>query len=224
MSNVSTNGFKADRFTWSTFDEVMWSRVGNKNKNYEDIGEQSYITAPDELYTDHTPGSYDETGMPLDFAIEGDGYFAVQTDEGTVYTRAGNFTLDDEGYLYFSDKGRVLDADGQEIHLVTDKITADEAGRIYTTDGGYLGQIGVYAFPGDAEIEKDAQGFFTGDGAAATDDARVLHGMVERSNVDMAREIAEMIDAERAYQSAAEITKIYDQVMGHATTDVGRYS
>ena len=52
MANVSTTGFKSDCFTAQTFDEVMYSVVGNKIKNYEDIGGQSYITAPSENYTD----------------------------------------------------------------------------------------------------------------------------------------------------------------------------
>ncbi len=242
MANVATYGFKADRFISSTFDEVMWSRVGNKNKNYEDIGEQSYITAPSELVTDWTSGSFDETGMPLDFAIEGDGYFAIQTEDGIRYTRAGSFTLDNDTYLCFSDKGRVLDMNGQPIQLQTDKLLVDSAGNIFTkrsnlpgnaqnvnaqNENVLLGRIGVYAFPQGTELEKDLEGFINAaDGAQPqpTNNVRVIHGMVERSNVDLVREMTEMISAERAYQSAAELTKIYDQVMNRATTEVGRFS
>ncbi len=224
MANIATNGYKSDRFMYSTFDQVMWSMVGNKNKNYEDIGEMSYITAPDEIVTDFSQGSYDETGMPLDFAIEGDGYFGIQTDDGTVYTRAGSFTLDDEAYLYFSDKGRVIDVNGQPIRIMTDKIEVDDKGRIYAENGALLGQIGVFSFGQDAELEKDPYGFINGGQAQPTEDIRVLNGMTERSNVDLVREMTEMIDAQRAYQSVAEVTKIYDQVMTRATTDIGRLS
>ena len=65
MANVSTTGFKADCFTGQTFDEVMYTIVGNKNKNYEDIGSQSYATVPSQLYTDYSQSSFDVTGMPL---------------------------------------------------------------------------------------------------------------------------------------------------------------
>ncbi len=238
MANVATSGFRADRFISSTFDEVMWSRVGNKNKNYEDIGEQSYITAPSELVTDWTPGSFDETGMPLDFAIEGDGYFAIQTEDGIRYTRAGSFTLDNDTYLCFSDKGRVLDMNGQPIQLQTDKLLVDSAGNIFTQGSNLpnanvqngsilLARIGVYAFPPDTNLEKDNEGFINSDNGVQpqpTNDVRVIHGMVERSNVDLVREMTEMISAQRAYQSAAELTKIYDQVLNRATTEVGRFS
>lgn len=222
MTNIATAGFKSDRFTASTFDEVMWSQVGNKNKLYEDIGEQSYITAPSQLYTDYTQGSFDETGLPLDFAIEGEGFFAIETDEGRFYTRSGNFSLDDETYLCYSDKGRVLDINGEPIQLVTDKITADERGDLFLENGGFLGRIGVYAFADMAQVEKNAQGLFTSDAQPQLVDARVIQGMTERSNVDLAQQMAEMIATQRAYQSVAEVTKIYDQLMNRATTEVGR--
>lgn len=221
MTNISTAGFKSDRFTASTFDEVMWSRVGNKNKQYEDIGRQSYITAPSELYTDYMQGSFDDTGLPLDFAIEGEGFFAIQTDDGIVYTRAGNFTLDDDGYLYFSDKGRVMDVNNQPIQLRTDKIQSDNRGNIFDLAGTLLGRIGVFAFEDVGQLEKNPYGFFVG-GNPQQVDVRVLHGMTERSNVDLAQQMAEMIATERAYQSVAEVTKIYDQMMNRATTEIGR--
>lgn len=73
MTNVSTAGYKAERYTDSTaFKEVMLNRVGNKDKVHtEELGQISYILAPDEQYTDFTQGSLEETELPLDFAIEG---------------------------------------------------------------------------------------------------------------------------------------------------------
>ena len=80
MTKVSTAGDKTDRYTDCTaFREVMLSRVGNKDKvNTEEIGPYAYILAPDQLYTDYTQGSLEETELPLDFAIEGDGFFALE--------------------------------------------------------------------------------------------------------------------------------------------------
>ena len=222
MANVATSGFKEDYFTGQTFDEVMWSRVGNKEKIYTDIGGISYATVPSQLYTDYTQGAFDETGMPLDFGIEGEGFFAIQTGDGIAYSRAGNFTLDDEGYLTLPGFGRVLDINREEILLVTDKVRADDYGRIYTENGGFLGQIGVYEFADNGELTKNERGLFVGGGEPQLGTARVLHGMVERSNVGMVQQMVKMMSTQRAYQSAAQLTKMYDQVMTHATTDVGR--
>ena len=218
MANVATTGFKVDTFTGQTFDEVMYSLVGNKNKTYTDIGERSYATVPSELYTDYTQGSFDETGMPLDFAIDDDGrgFFAIQTEDGIRYTRAGDFSLDEEGYLSLPDHGRVLDVDGEEILLLTDKITTDDFGRIYTKNGGFLGQIGVYVFEDTAGLVKDPMGMFDANGAQPQADAVLLHhSMLERSNVGLVQQMVKMISTQRAYQSSASLTKMYDLSLIH---------
>ncbi len=224
MTNVATAGFKTDRYTFSTFQEVMWKRAGNTDKRYTDLGEQSWITAPSKLYTDYEQGAIEETGQPLDFAIEGDGFFALENADGErVYTRNGNFSLDNDGYLWLSGYGRVLDAQGNTIQLITDRITADESGYIYTENGGLLAQLGVFRFEDNGALEKNNYGFFTSqnEGQAVTD-IRLHQKYVERANIDMVQQMTSMITAERAYQSAAELTKIYDDVMRKSTEEVGR--
>ena len=110
MANISTAGYKQDLYTASTFDDVMYSRMGNKHNTGQEIGRQSYIRAASRIYTDYTQGILEPTGIALDFAIHGDGFFAVQDpDGGIAYTRMGNFSLDDEGYLCLPGYGQVLD-------------------------------------------------------------------------------------------------------------------
>ena len=223
MSNIATPGFKADRYTMAPFEEHMWSLVGNKNKVYTDLGQQSFITAPSQLYTDFSQSSFDETGQPLDFAIEGKGYFAVQTDGGTVYTRNGNFSLDDEGYLCLPGQGRVLNPDEEPIRLVTDRFRDDGYGGLFTQDGGFLGRVGVFTFEDEeAMLEKNDQALFVAEGGGAEAATVTVHnGMLERANVDLVQQMMEMISSERAYQSAAEVIKIYDELINKVTTNVG---
>ncbi len=221
MTNVATAGFKADRFTASTFQDVMWRRVGNMDHLYNDVGRQSFITAPSQLYTDFTQGAPDHTELTLDFMIQGDGFFSVETDGGVIYTRAGGFSMDDEGYLTLPGFGRVLDVNGEAIQIVTDKITSDGYGGLFTEEGGFLGRIGVYAFPDNAQLEKNEAGVFVGNGAQVTV-VPVHQGMVERSNVDLVQQMVEMISSQRHYQSIAQVAKMYDQVMNHASNDIGR--
>ncbi|MDE6837962.1 MAG: flagellar hook-basal body protein, partial [Acutalibacter sp.] len=107
--------------------------------------------------------------------------------------------------------------------LATDKITTDNYGRIYTRDGGYVGQIGVYAFEDTGTLTKDPMGMFTPGGQQPEARATLLHhGMLERSNVGLVQQMVKMISTQRAYQSSATLTKMYDQVMSHASTDLGR--
>lgn len=226
MANVATTGFKADTFTAITFEDVLWSRVGNKDKSYVGIGNQSYITVPSENYTDYSVASYDETGEPLDFAIEGNEgcYFAFNGRNGVVYSRAGAFSLDDEGFLTLPAVGRVLDPDGNEIYLRTDKVHGDAYGGIYTDDGAFLGRLGVYRFPEDGQPIKNNEALFVPDGQQpeVVDDVRVINGLLERSNVDLIQQMVRMISEQRAYQSAAQVSKMYDELMTKATGDLGR--
>lgn len=221
MANVSTAGYKTDTYTDTTFREHMLSRVGNKDKSgAAQIGPASYILAPSQLYTDYSQGALEPTGMPLDFAIEGDGFFAVNSANGTVYTRAGSFALDDEGYLCQPDGSRVLDPSGEEIYLGTDKIRADDIGAIYTEDGQLLGQIGLYVFDDTTQLQRTPEGYFTGNGAQNRQSASIHWKMQERSNADLVEQMTGMMTAQRAFQSAAEVSKMYDDLMGKAATSL----
>lgn len=183
---------------------------------------QSHILAPDQLYTDFTQGSLEETNLPLDFAIQGEGFFAIQTVDGVAYTRAGSFTLDNEGYLCLSELGRVLDREGNPIQLPTDKLDVDAQGNLSTQGGEYLATLGVFMFPDNGELERTPYGLFTGEGAQLNDQVVIHHKWVERSNVNMIKEMVNMMTTQRALQSAAQLSKIYDQVINRAVNDIGR--
>lgn len=224
ITNLATPGYKADHYTDSTFRDEIVSRVGNKDKSGGDrLGTMSYILAPSQLYTDLSQSALEETGMPLDFAIEGDGFFAVETGQGRIYTRAGNFSLDEEGFLCLPGQGRVLDPAGEPIELRTDKITANLNGEIYSEWGGYLGSLGVYTFPEGNQPIRDAGGQLSGGGEPVASEAAVQWKMLERSNVDLVQQLTVMMTSQRAIQSAAQVSKIYDQViMSKAANDIGR--
>ena len=223
MTNISTPGYKQDRYTATTFDEVMYSRVGNKDSEGPQIGKQSYIRATSEVITDFTQGAPEHTGYPLDFAINGQGFFGIETLDGQRgYTRGGNFSLDEEGYLCLPGMGYVLSPDGQRIQLDTDKISADAEGTLHRENGAVLGQIGMFTFPEDTELERTPQGLFIGDNATVSQEGKMLNGYIERSNTDVVKQMTEMITFQRSLQSAASVMKMYDNLMTKATGDVGR--
>lgn len=224
MTNISTAGYKLDRYTDSTFQDVLISRVGNKNKAVStEMGEETYILAPSELVTDFTQGSMEETTLPLDFAIIGDGFFAIDRDGDVAYTRNGSFNLDDEGYLCLWGQGRVLNSEGQPIQLPTDHIYVNKLGEIYTeADRNYLGTLGIYATENTEDLERNEYGLFTGGNFQLSENYEIRHRMVERSNVNRVEEMVLMMSSQRALQSAAQMSKIYDAVMSKATTELGR--
>lgn len=229
MVNISTAGYKQDRYVATTFDDVMYSRVTVNESSGTELGRQSYIRAPSEVYTDYSQGTPEPTDLPLDFAIVGDGFFAVQDPDGNVgYTRMGNFSLDEEGYLCLPGFGQVLNPEGQPIYLGTDKIRGDKTGAILydQPEGGSItiGQLGVYSFEDNQALERNDRGLFTGEGAEQSTDFEIWNQYLERSNSDMVKQMTEMITYQRALQSAAQVTRIYDQVMSRAASDIGRFA
>lgn len=223
LVNISTAGFKEQRYTATTFDDVMYSRVGNKKKDYEDIGRQSYKRATSEIVTTFDQGVPEPTDLPFDFAIMGEGFFAVQVEDGTVYTRAGSFSLDNEGYLCYPGLGRVLSGEGQAIQVGTDNINVDERGDILNAQTGEtLGRLGVFAFEDNALLTRDDQGMFTGEGAQAVEQPQILWKYLERSNADMVRQMTELLTCQRALQSAAQVSRMYSEVMEKAANNIGQ--
>ena len=159
----------------------------------------------------------------MDFAIVGEGFFAVQDADGNIaYTRMGNFSLNDEGYLCLPGFGQVLDPQNQPIYLGTDKIRGDYQGYIYYNDTP-VAQLGVFQFEDNEALERDDRGLFTGENPQAGQDYQIWNKYLERSNSDMVKQMTEMITYQRALQSAAQISKMYDQLMNRATGEVGRF-
>ncbi|HJD45340.1 MAG TPA: flagellar hook-basal body protein [Candidatus Mediterraneibacter norfolkensis] len=222
MSNVTTPGFKEDRFIISDFQSELLLRTGNKVKaGTTVIGDKSMITAGDGTVTDYSQGTFSTTDSALDFAISGNGFFPVQTDDGTVYTRDGSFSLDDEGYLTLPGVGRVLGENGP-IYLGTDRVTADSQGRIYDEQSdALLGQLMVVDFQDYDQLLKGEGNIFTSAGNAVQTDAQISWRTLENSNADPVEQMTRMMASQRALQSSAQIMRIYDQLISQMTTNLG---
>lgn len=223
LVNISTAGFKEQRYTATTFDDVMYSRVGNKRKDYTDIGRLSYKRVTSEITTTFDQGIPEPTNMPFDFAIYGEGFFAVQGDDGELfYTRSGSFSLDDQGCICYPGLGHVLSADGQRITPKTDNIEVDGQGNIIdAVTGENYGRLGVFTFEDNTQLERDDQGMFTGEGAQAVETPEIFWKYLERSNSDMVRQMTELLTCQRALQSAAQVSKIYSDLVDKVANNIG---
>lgn len=231
MTNVSTAGHRADRLVSSSFKDELIYRTGNVDKRHDVLlGGFYMVNTTDETVTNHKEkGTYDNTGLPLDFALLDDGFFTVRNQNELRYTRNGSFIIDDDGYLALPGYGRVLDTEGNEILLNTDDITSDSLGNIYHEDTGeFFAKIGVVDFEDyHASLKKDDKGLFIAqEGANPTnvENAQFLWQHVELSNTDMADEMVKMITAQRAIQSAAQMVKMYDGLNAKISNDIGRLS
>jgi len=227
MANAATPGFKKDAIMTTTFGEALAYRTGSIDKrNPAPLGNVTMMRVVDEKITDYEQGNFDTTGRPLDVALAGPGFFEIQTPGGgTVYTRNGSFTLDEEGYLYLQHIGRVSGSDGGPIMLGTDKVEFKWDGTITYADGTVLDRLRIVDFLDYYPLEKTGEGMFLNEDAANMVELNmpdVRWKMLERSNVNAMDEMVAMITSQRALQSASQILKMYDMIMSKAANDIGR--
>ena len=234
MVNIQTAGYKRDKMVSTTFQEEMLYRTGKRYKeNPEPMATTSKIRTADRTYVNHEQGSFESTEGIYDFALAGSGYFCIDTARGIRYTRNGSFSVDDEGFLTLNGMGRVQGTDGQPIRIENEDFTVDERGVISVSqdlgeDGNEAGmrQIGalrVVDFADYEQLHKEDYGMFsTNQAAQEVENPEIIWKSLERSNVDMVEELTSMMSAQRALQSAAQVLKMYDQIMSKSATEIGR--
>lgn len=163
-------------------------------------------------YRNITPGPMKQTGNALDVAINGQGYFSVETPLGPRYTRAGSFQIDSEGTLISAQGYPVLDASGQHIQFqdTDQEIVIGEGGNI-SVKGEERGTIGIFEFDNEQQLERAGATMFKGDGARESETATVQQGMLEGSNVSPVSELTNVIEVSRlASQTSKFISDMYD--------------
>lgn len=220
MANVSTPGYKGDKLATTTFGDVLINRTGNKDKSvYTPLNNSSAIKTVDELVTNYDDGTLEFTERKLDFAVAGNGFFQVQTPNGeNRYTRNGSFNVDEDGYLSLQHIGRIVGEDGP-ILLGTDNINVNSEGTITDSETGEkLAKIRLVNFTDYNQVQKVGEGMFetTAPLNAVLANGQVMQGVIERSNVEAMDEMMAMMSSQRAFQSASQIAKAYDQLMGKA--------
>jgi flagellar basal-body rod protein FlgF len=167
-------------------------------------------------YTDLQPGPLMRTGNPLDVAIEGEGYFAVQTPAGIRYTRNGAFSLNAEGILITREGFPVLGTQGV-IRLprsATLEIGEDGSLRI---DGKVVDRLQIV----QGTMRKDTNGWLVGN-ATPVATPRLITGMLEGANVNIVREMVEMIEYLRAYETHQRAIQAQDETLGRAINEIAR--
>lgn len=230
MVNVQTAGYKKDTMVSTTFKEEMMIRTGKYNKkNPEDLAIASRIKSAARTYTDYEQGAYEQTDGIYDTALGGNGFYAIRTDKGTMYTRSGNFSVNENGVLELAGIGKVQSEDGKDIVLPNDNFAIDPDGSIYdpqstgTTRTVYE-KIKVVDFQDYTALHKEDNNMFSTTQAELPKPAgtTINWKMLEKSNVDMVGEMTTMMSSQRSLQSAAQMLKMYDSVMSKASSDVGR--
>lgn len=174
-------------------------------------------TVANYITIDFSPGVFDKTDNPLDLAIEGDGFFMLQADDGTtVLTRSGSFVVDSSGFLAYPGGFRVL-GDGGPIQVGNGPLAVAQTGEV-EVDGVPIGRI-VPQAPADLESLQRLGGslFAVPEGVELLPplSATVRQGYLETSNVDVVNEMVDMIVAYRTYEANARALQIQDSTLDH---------
>ena len=232
LANASTVGFKKEGSTSQPFREVLAVKIKDSSVGLgtvQPIGHSRLGVKIGENYTDYTQGSFRITDNTYDLALAGSGFFALeytdsQGETSTKYTRAGNFTLTQEGYLVNNDGMYVLDTQNRRIQLDTLKDAAIDSIGSIIQDGRQVARIQVTDFEDYDYLEKFGDTFFQPvEGATPMEgSAEVKSGVLEMSNMSVISEMVNMIAVTRAYESNQKIMKTYDESLGIAVSQLGK--
>lgn len=166
---------------------------------------------------DFSQGDLRHTGQDLDLAIEGKGFFALETPAGPRFTRNGSFHLDAEGYLVAHDGARVQGETGPlQADPARGPLTVDAAGNVVQQDER-IGRLRVVAFADEARLQPEAAGRFRETPGAEPREAleaNVRQGYLEVSNVSVVDELVQMIGGFRAFEAAQKALVGIDRVRG----------
>lgn len=220
LANVDTVGYKKDIPVFSAYQNRS---IYLSSDRRTPIGDLPYSSVVDRVYVDPSEGTLQYTANPLDLAIIGSGYFAVQRQDGVFYTRAGNFKLDPEGYIVNTEGLRLLDVNGQPIFFHPG-YSIDEEGFVKDNLGNVVTRIAVYNFESERNLRKFGYTLFSpteeSGPPVAAENFRILSGYVELSNVNAVAEMVKMIELQRHFEVTQKIVLAEDEMFAKLLSQV----
>jgi len=216
LANMDTSAYKVERPLFHTYLASI--------RDVEGRHDNALMVNDYGMTRDMSEGALKETDNPFDLAIQGKGYFMVQTAGGERYTRNGHFALSAEGQLVTSDGDPVLDSNHAPITFAQDetdfKVARD--GSI-STSAGEKGKIGVVEFTNEGDLTREGGSLYqTAETPTPSETANLQQGMIEQSNVRPIVEMTTMIDVMRAYTSSAQMMKQADDLSEKAMTSLAK--
>lgn len=255
MANVDLSAYKKDVAVMKAFPDIQIRRGSDDGLMAFPLG--SYDTMPvvgklgtgvelNENFTIWEQGNLKETSNDFDFALDGKGFIAIETELGERYTRNGAFTLDKNGFLVTKEGYKVLSETGY-IQIKENNFAVDKEGNIYVNkeydndpnrlvkkeenewkERELIGTLKIVRFPRERELRKEGSSFyysteFSGSAQIARGNNRptVLQGFREGSNVNIVSEMVQMIEVQRLYEANQKAIQSHDNLLGKAINQAG---
>jgi flagellar basal-body rod protein FlgF len=216
IANLDTTGFKAEKVL---FDEYLMPVA--RDMEFRTPDQRLSFTEDWTTIHDMSNGPVVETGNPLDVALGGKGYLAVETPAGERYTRTGSLQIATDGTLVDLDGNAVLgelgpirfDPSETDISISTD-------GTV-TTSAGSKGRLRLVEFADDQAPRREGDNLWSGADPITATSTTVTQGAIEKSNVSGVGEITLMIRVQRAYEAVASMLERQDQMQQSAIRQLG---
>jgi len=217
IANAATPGFKKDSVFLKELNSAQKATLPRKS--------DWQTPMIDQIYTDYTQGAFEQTGNIYDMAIDGSGFFVLQSPEGdsSQYTRNGSFAADIDGYLTNSEGLRVL-GDGGPIEIGSGNLDINESGEVYV-DGDLVGRLQVVNFPDKSAMVKVGSSGFVVDETVESepaDEYSIRQGFVESANINVIKEMVGMIIALRHFESGSKAIQSQDESLSTLFNQVGK--
>ena len=210
IANVNTPGFKAERFRFLKGSTGLGTEAGRSAQ-----GPATTI--------DYSQGSIQKTDNVLDLAINGKGFFAVQTKEGDAYTKDGRFTLNEDGAMVTRAGDYVLGRQGRII-IAENDIQISQGGVI-SVDGNEIDSLKIVSFREPSILVKQNKGLYRDPdnlaGAQKEEESQIQSGYLEFSNVQPIREMVEMINIQRTFESYQKVIQTISEQNKMSTDRIG---
>lgn len=217
MANVNTTGFKKDRIGFESLLRGAQQVTDANGINYSRIRT---------IDTNFAQGGMQETGRPLDVAIDGEGFFKVRRGAETYYTRSGQLQLDENGMLKSQEGLNVVGADNQPLQLTDAEgknIDIDDFGNI-AVDGLASGaRLQVFTVANQDSLVKTGTNLFKPEPGTADqprEGYRLIQGSLETSNVSMMEEMMTMINTQRKFDAHLKVIESYSK-LGEQQSELG---
>lgn len=227
IANVNTTGYKRVDVSFQDLFNDNMNRLGlpvtakDKQSLLQGMGSKA-----DTIVSNSSQGTIMQTGREEDLAIEGNGYFRVyggQDADGNdkyYYTRDGAFCIDNSGNLVNS-SGYILEVDGlTPPQNIKKPLSIDEDGNI-TSEGNPIGKINIYDFVDRESLVSVGNSMFEGTGEIEVQ-PKIKQGFIEASNVDLSKELTDMIITQRAFELNSKSVKTADEMWQLANNLRGR--
>lgn len=216
IANLETNGFKRSEAVYDTFGEYLAYR-----KDGAALGDSGRGVIIDNIYTSFEQGPITNTERALDFALDGFGFFTVESADGqNMLTRDGRFTVDAEGFLKDLYGNYILGQNGR-IYIGNNEAAVDEQGNIFI--GGAYADSFLITVPAATEgMEMLSNGLLSFAGGTEAFTGKVRQGCLEKSNVNLIDEMTAMLEDSRAFQACSQLIKAEDEMNKKTVNEIAR--